>query len=91
MKSTATTQLIEGSERLLDYAMTTQLMREADHTRINLKLMQEIKTHAPWFAHGIANRRVRASAASALEKQEAAMIRHIEENQDKGEGLFPLN
>lgn len=85
------TKLIEGSERLLDYAMTTQLKREEDHTRINLSLTQKIKTHAPWFAHGIANRRVKASAANSLEKQEAAMIKHIDENQDKGESLFPLN
>jgi hypothetical protein len=84
------TQLVKGSERLTDYAMTTHLVREEDHTRINLQLTQEIKTHAPWFAHRIADRRVRASAATALEKQEAAMIRHIEENQDKG-GLLPLN
>jgi hypothetical protein len=82
--------LIEGSERLLDYAMTTRLEREEDHTRITLSLMQKIKTHAPWFAHGIADRRVRASAANSVEKQEAAMIKLIEDNKDQT-WLLPLN
>jgi hypothetical protein len=84
------TKLIEGSPRLLDYAMTTRLEREGDHTKVTLSLMQEIKTHAPWFAHGIADRRVRASAATSLEKQEAAMIKLIDDNKDK-DWLFPLN
>lgn len=84
------TKLLEGSERLLDYAMTTRLEREGDHTLITLKLMQAIKTHAPWFAHGIANRRVRESAARSLEKQEAAMIKLIEDNKNQS-WLFPLN
>jgi hypothetical protein len=70
--------------------MTTHLEREEDHTRVNLQLMQEIKTDAPWFAHGIADRRVRASAAKSLERQEAAMIKLIDENKDKS-WLFPLN
>jgi len=82
--------LIEGSERLLGYAMTTSLRREEEHTRIDLQLTQKIKTHAPWFAHGIADRRVRASASRALEKQEEAMKQLIEENQDKS-WVFPLN
>ena len=84
------TQLIKGSPRLLGYTMTTRLEREGDHTLVTLELMQAIKTHAPWFAHGIANRRVRASAAKSLEKQEAAMIKLIDENKDK-EWLLPLN
>ena len=84
------TELVKGSERLLDYAMTTRLEREGDHTLITLKLMQEIKTHAPWFAHPIADRRVKASAARSLEKQEAAMIKLIEDNKDQS-WLFPLN
>ncbi len=83
-------QLTEGSERLLDYALTTRLEREGDHTRVTLKLMQKIKTHAPWFAHGIADNRVRASAARSLEKQEAAMTKLIDDNKDK-DWLFPLN
>ncbi len=84
------TNLIEGSERLLDYAMTTRLEREENHTRVTLSLMQKIKTHAPWFAHGIANRRVRASAANSVEKQQAAMIKLIEDNKDQT-WLLPLN
>ncbi len=83
------TDLIEGSERLLDYEMTTRLEREEGHTLVTLKLTQEIKTHAPWFAHGIADRRVRASVEQTLANQEAAMRELIEENRDKN-WLFPL-
>ena len=82
-------ELLEGSERLLNYAMSTRLSRDGEQTKVELELTQEINTAAPWFAHGIANRRVRASAARALENQEAAMRRLIEENADKA-GLFPL-
>lgn len=84
------TKLVEGSPRLLDYEMTTRLEREENHTRITLRLTQEIKTHAPWFAHRIADERVAASAMNALMRQEAAMIKLIDENKDK-EWLFPLN
>lgn len=84
------TKLIEGAGRLLDYAMTTRLEREADHTRVTLKLTQEINTDAPWFAHSIADRRVRASAERTLANQEKAMRALIEENKDKS-WLFPLN
>jgi hypothetical protein len=84
------TRLIEGSPRLLDYAMTTRLEREGDHTRITLELMQVIKTHAPWFAHGIADDRVRASAENALRRQEVAMIKLIDDNKDQ-KWLLPLN
>jgi len=84
------TKLIEGSERLLDYAMTTRLEREEDHTRVTLKLTQEIKTDAPWFAHGIADRRVLASAKKTLANQEVAMRKLIEANRDKN-WLFPLH
>ena len=82
--------MIEGSERLLGYQLTTRMSREEDHTRIDLKLTQKIKTHAPWFAHGIANRRVKESAARSIEKQEGAMIELIEANKDQT-WLFPLN
>jgi hypothetical protein len=82
-------KLLEGTERLLDYSMSTRLSRDGEQTKVELELTQKIKTDAPWFAHGIANRRVRASAARALENQEAAMRRLIEENADKA-GLFPL-
>ncbi len=81
--------LVEGSKRLLGYAMSTSLVREENHTRVELWLTQEIKTDAPWFAHGIADRRVRNSAERALANQETAMRRLIEENGDKA-GLFPL-
>lgn len=84
------TKLIEGAGRLLDYVMTTRLEREDDHTRVLLTLTQEINTDAPWFAHGIADRRVRASAEKTLTNQEAAMRQLIEENKDK-DWLFPLN
>ncbi len=84
------TKLVEGSGRLLDYAMTTRLEREDDHTRVTLKLTQEINTDAPWFAHGIADRRVRASAERTLANQEDAMRRLIEENREKN-WLLPLN
>ena len=83
------TDLVEGSGRLLDYAMTTRLQREDDHTRVNLKLMQEINTDAPWFAHSIADRRVRASAERTLVNQEQALRQLIAANRDKN-WLFPL-
>jgi len=82
--------LLEGSERLVGYAMTTRLSRDGEKTKVELKLTQKIKTYAPWYAHGIANRRVRASAERALEHQETAMRRFLEENADKA-GLFPLH
>jgi hypothetical protein len=82
-------ELLEGSERLLDYSMSTRLSREGQQTKVELELTQQIKTNAPWFAHGIADRRVRASADRALSNQESAMRRLIEENADKA-GLFPL-
>ncbi|QEG35195.1 hypothetical protein [Bythopirellula goksoeyrii] len=83
-------KLEKGSERLKGYELTTILKREEDHTRVDLTLMQKIKTNAPWFAHGIADRRVKASAAKALEKQEQATIQLIDDNKDKS-WLFPLN
>ena len=83
------TQLVEGAGRLLGYAMTTRLERQEDHTRVTLKLTQEINTDAPWFAHGIADRRVRASAERTLANQEKAMRQLIEDNRDKN-WLFPL-
>jgi hypothetical protein len=82
--------MVEGSERLLGYKMVTRQEREEDHTRITLTLTQKIKTHAPWFAHGIADRRVYESALRSVEKQKAAMIKLIDENKDQA-WLFPLN
>ena len=84
------TQLIKGAGRLLDYAMTTRLEREDDHTLVTLTLTQEINTDAPWFAHSIADRRVLASAEKTLTNQEVAMRQLIEENLDVGEGIFPF-
>lgn len=83
-------KLVKGSERLLGYEMTTRLSRDDDQTKVELELTQKIKTTAPWYAHGIADRRVRASAERALEHQETAMRKFIEENADKA-GLFPLH
>jgi hypothetical protein len=83
------TKLVHGSGRLLGYAMTTRLEREEDHTRVTLKLTQTINTYAPWFAHGIADRRVLASAERTLANQEKAMRKLIAENRDKN-WLFPL-
>jgi len=82
-------KLVEGSDRLREYSMSTRLFREGEVTKVDLELEQEIKTDAPWFAHGIANRRVRESAQRALANQEKAMRQLIEENADKA-GLFPL-
>ena len=83
------TNLKRDSERLLGYAMTTRLEREEDETRVKLKLTQKIKTDAPWFAHGIADRRVKASVVKTLENQAVAMRQLIEDNRDKN-WLFPL-
>lgn len=82
-------KLVEGTARLLGYAMQTQLSRDGEKTAVELELTQKIKTHAPWYAHGIADRRVLASAEQALEHQESAMRQFLKENADKA-GLFPL-
>jgi hypothetical protein len=82
-------KLVEGTERLLGYAMQTQLSRDGEKTAVELELTQKIKTQAPWYAHSIADRRVLASAKRALEHQESAMRRFLKENADKA-GLFPL-
>ena len=84
------TILLESSGRLIGYAMTTRLEREENHTHVKLKLTQTINTDAPWFAHSIADRRVRASAERTLSNQEKAMRQLIEDNHDK-KWLFPLN
>lgn len=82
--------LVQGSDRLLGYAMVTRLEREADHTLVTLRLEQEINTDAPWFAHAIADHRVLASIECTLKKQEIAMRELIEKHKDK-KWLFPLN
>jgi hypothetical protein len=75
--------LTEPAERLRDYRMTTHFERGADgRTRVELELSQRILTDAPWFAHGIADRRVRASVERTLANQEAAIRRLVAENLD---------
>ena len=77
-------KLKEPAERLKNYAMTTHFERDeaSGQSRVDLKLTQDILTDAPWFAHGIADRRVRASAAQTLENQEAAIRTLIADNID---------
>jgi hypothetical protein len=76
-------ELDKPAERLRDYRMTTHFDRDpAGGTRVELKLTQRILTDAPWFAHGIADRRVRASVEKTLVNQEAAIQRFIAENID---------
>ena len=76
--------LREGTDRLLQYEMTTRFERQPEegNTRVELSLAQEILTEAPWFAHGIADRRVRASVEKTLTNQEAAIRRFIQDNID---------
>jgi hypothetical protein len=71
-------------ERLRDYRMTTRFERDAaaGTSRVQLKLTQRIRTDAPWFAHRIADRRVRESVEKALANQEAAIRELIAENID---------
>jgi hypothetical protein len=47
---------------------------------VDLALTQEILTDAPWFAHGIADRRVLASVERTLANQETAIRKVIAEN-----------
>jgi hypothetical protein len=75
--------LAKPAERLRDYRMTTHLERDASgKTSVQLKLSQRILTDAPWFAHGIADRRVRASVERTLANQEAAIRQLVAENID---------
>lgn len=75
-------KLVEPGERLKRYDMTTTFSRAGDKSQIDLELTQEILTDAPWFAHGIADRRVRASAEKTLANQETAIRRLIAEHID---------
>lgn len=74
--------LKEPTERLKKYDMTTSFKRDPQGgaTVVDLALTQEILTHAPWFAHGIADRRVRASVERTLENQETAIRKVIADN-----------
>jgi hypothetical protein len=76
--------LTKPSQRLLQYAMITHFQRQKDgRTLVRQQLTQEILTDAPWFAHGIADRRVYASAEHALENQETAIRQIVAENRDQ--------
>jgi hypothetical protein len=85
------THLKEPAERLKQYDMKTHFDRdkETGKAKVTLELTQEILTHAPWFAHGIADRRVRESAERTLANQEAAIRQLIAANIDDVP-LFPL-
>jgi hypothetical protein len=82
-------KLVEPGERLKRYDMTTTFSRDGGQSRIDLELTQEILTDAPWFAHGIADRRVLESAEKTLSNQEAAIRQLISEHIDDVP-LFPL-
>jgi hypothetical protein len=58
-------------------------------TSVDLELTQQILTDAPWFAHGIADRRVRESAETTLANQESALRTLIADN-IVDVPLFPL-
>jgi hypothetical protein len=77
--------------RLQHYDMKTSFDRDPKTGKavVSLELTQEILTDAPWFAHGIADRRVRASAERTLANQENAIRKLIDENKDNIP-IFPL-
>jgi hypothetical protein len=85
------THLKEPSGRLKEYAMKTHFDRDpaTGKAKVMLELTQMILTDAPWFAHGIADRRVKASAERTLANQERAIRKLIAENIDDVP-LFPL-
>jgi hypothetical protein len=84
-------ELREPSERLLQYEMMTWFLRDpqSGKTIVRQRLTQEILTEAPWFAHAIADRRVRASIERALENQERAIRQIVDENRDR-RWVFPF-
>lgn len=83
--------LKEPTARLKKYDMTTKFGRDpqTDNTVVDLSLTQEILTDAPWFAHGIADRRVLASVERTLANQETAIQKVIADN-IADVPLFPL-
>lgn len=83
-------RLKRGTRRLLGYSMTTRLARVKDHTHVELKLAQKLKIKLPWFAHGVADRKVHAAVEQSLAGQERAIRQLLMENADKA-GLFPLH
>jgi hypothetical protein len=74
--------LKEPTARLKKYDMTTKFGRDPQtgNTIVDLALTQEILTNAPWFAHGIADRRVLASVERTLANQETAIRKVIADN-----------
>lgn len=83
--------LKEPTARLKKYDMTTKFARDPQtgNTVVDLSLTQEILTDAPWFAHGIADRRVLASVERTLANQETAIRKVIADN-IADVPLFPL-
>ncbi|MGD9721727.1 MAG: hypothetical protein AB7O59_05430 [Pirellulales bacterium] len=81
----STIVLDQGSKRLRQYELVTHYERDdqAKNTLVRLRLTQEILTTAPWFAHWIADNRVRASAQRQLANQERAIKQLIADNHDK--------
>jgi hypothetical protein len=75
-------KLDKPAERLKAYHMTTHFERDeaAGCTQVKLSLTQEILTDAPWFAHGVADRRVRESALRTLANQEEAIRTLVADN-----------
>ena len=74
--------LAAPTDRLKKYDMTTSFKRnpQGGDTQVDLALTQEILTDAPWFAHGIADRRVLASVEKTLANQEEAIRKVIADN-----------
>jgi hypothetical protein len=83
--------LTEPTARLKQYEMKTSFRRDpqSGNTLVELALTQEILTDAPWFAHGIADRRVLQSVEKTLANQEAA-IRKVVADNIGDVPLFPL-
>ena len=79
-----------SSTKLLEYQIVTHYTRnEKDkNTKVDLRLTQRIVTTAPWFAHAIADDRVRASAERQLVHQERAIRELIEKAPAEKPGLF---
>jgi hypothetical protein len=80
----STVHLSEPAPRLKRYDMQTRFHRDerTGKTLVDLELTQQILTDAPWFAHGIADRRVRESAETTLANQESAIRKLIADNID---------
>ena len=75
--------LAEGSDRLRGYDCRTEFGRDGEKTVVNCELKLTIKTTAPRIAVGYANRRVKESAQAALDTQERAIRKVVEDNRHK--------